>query len=103
MDRFIQFFASIINFVIVFIVHGFVLMKLWTWLIVPIFKIQAINFPEAIAIFIIVRYLQKTKNKSIFFEDNEVEQFELVMNNIVNTILSGLLFIALGWIIKQFI
>ena len=101
MEKLLPYVVSIINIIIHFIVNGFVLMKLWAWLIVPIFKIQAINFPEAIAIFIIARYLQKSN--LISDHNDKMEQFKRALNNILNTISNGSLVLVFGWIMKHFI
>lgn len=74
------------------LIKGFVLMKLWQWIIVPIFLQPAISFVQAIALSIFSTVLMSVPKK-----EANVDTLERVKISIV----VYLLILLMGWIVSK--
>ena len=79
--------------VVIPVLNGLVLTKLWEWFVMPIFHIRQIYLAEAIGFSLIAKYLQHTPPD----EDNSSFPYRLIAS-----ILNPLVALCFGWILHQF-
>lgn len=91
------------------IINGFVLSFLWKWFISPIFHIRNISFIEAMGIALIFHFLLQNKifsdkNKKKDKDENKRKALIMLFSIIfIQTILSPLIVLLMGWIIHLLI
>jgi len=90
-----QITAVVLSVVIFAIMGGFVLMKLWNWIIVPIFALNELTFIQAIALSVFVGYV---KAKGSPEEKNDKGWEEKLVVIFVYAIVLCSIFLLFGWI-----
>lgn len=78
------------------VLDGFVLTKLWSWFIVPIFHLNPLTLIQALGFSLVIRYLTKDILSKDFskFDSTEESWIKLIV-----LIIRPLLFLLLGFII----
>lgn len=71
--------------------RAFVLLKLWTWFVMPLFGLPALTIPYAIGLSLVV---------SLFFHSTAKKEDK---NFWVSAITSPLIALFIGWIVQMFI
>lgn len=97
MANFGKLIIVILIVIIEIIIKGFIIMKLWTWFIVPIFEINQLRIVEAIGIMLLVNYLNFKREKNN--RDNDFS--EELGTNIGFVIGTGIFILFSGWIIQS--
>lgn len=98
MEKFGKFITIVLIMIISSIVNGFVILKLWTWFIVPIFEIQPLRLIEAIGLMFLVNYLMIKQYKK-----TEKEEFwEKFISNLVFLIFYSAFTLFAGWLVNLF-
>lgn len=99
MENFGKFMAIVLAMIISPIINGFVIVKLWSWFIVPTFEIQSISIVEAIGLMFLVNYLKtnvEEKNEGNDFWGKFAYRIAFVVGMSCFALLSG-------WIVQMFI
>ena len=91
-------------FVITVLVKGFVLLKIWQWLIDPLFEITDINFIQAVAIAFVTGYFSFKVTIEKADEDvSEMKVLRQVLNNLKALLFSSFFILFVSWVISLFI
>lgn len=77
------------------ILDGYCFMILWGWFVVPTFGLPALTIPQAVGLGIIGALVTHQFNGSI----NEGNRWQFVLGAFANP----LIFLATGWLIKQWV
>ena len=80
------------------ILNGFVLVKLWSWFIVPTFGLPALSIPLAIGIALTAKFI--TQDLSTI---NNAKKEGSGWTPIVITFINPFLVLLVGWIVKCFV
>ena len=89
---------SAVILIISLLIKGFVFCKLYMWFIIPIFNFRNINLYESIGVIILIKHLF-TKNST---NENDVS-LKGYYTIIRSVLLSSLLSLLIGYIVKSFI
>ena len=88
-----KFFAGLFLFIVALMVRGWVVMKLWGWLIVPTFDLNPLRLIEALGLSLVVSLLTIQK-----IEPNEDD----ALTSAITGILFNLIFLLVGWVYTLF-
>ena len=99
MENFGKFIVVVLGMIIIPIIKGFVLSKLWLWFIVPIFQIQPLRVIEAIGIIFLINFIRLKRDKP----DDSEEFWVGFAYNIGFTIVMGCFALLFGWVVTLFI
>lgn len=58
MEKFGKFMAGLLMLIISTLLLGFVFLKLWHWLIMPVFDLKSINMIESIGIMFVIGFIK---------------------------------------------
>ncbi|MDB4984349.1 MAG: hypothetical protein JWM20_528 [Patescibacteria group bacterium] len=102
MEKFAQVVGIIcIAIVAIFIgttVNGLVLVKLWSWFVVPIFKLPVLNIPQALGLGLLISMLTKPDLSSLKKEEEKKEWYV----GLAKVIIAPLVTLLIGYIYLQF-
>lgn len=98
MENFGKFMTIVLAMIISPIVNGFVIMKLWTWFVVPTFEASPLRVVEAIGLMFLVNYLKAKRDK----EADKDKFWEQFATNIIYLILMAGFALLSGWIVQMF-
>ena len=94
-----KFFTTLIIGLISIITRGFVIMKLWTWFIVPMFSMQALTLVHAIGLSLVVGLLTSELKP----EDDDGENwFTKIITRFIFLVIVYAAVLFEGWIISLF-
>jgi hypothetical protein len=82
------------------LVGGFVVSTLWAWFVVPTFGIQPISIAQAIGLALVISAFKETKQDDA---DKYKTFFEKVAYIAIASIMSAVILLAMGWVVKLFI
>lgn len=99
MEAFGKFMTIVLTMIISTIINGYILSKLWVWIIVPTFLVSPLRLIEAIGIVILIGFIRIRKDTEV----NPDNFWEKWLENIIFLIITGSLYLLSGWIVKQFI
>lgn len=94
------FFVFVVSIVVGTIIQGYVLSLLWLWFIVPIFAIKSISIAQSIGLIIIAEFLTHQYQQSTLEKEQAID---LLKGSIKTLIITPLIMLAVGWIVKQFV
>ena len=97
MEAFGKFMAVLLILIISPIIHGFVIVKLWAWFIVPTFNTEPLRIVEAIGIMLLISYIKSKRT-----ETKDKDFWEELGKNIVFAIFIAIFALTAGWIISKF-
>lgn len=104
MDRFTKgmtlIILSMISIPISYILYGYTISTLWSWYIVPTFKLPPVSIPIAIGMWLIV---QLGTAKMYSKEEAEAEMWKPLLTRLGGSLLLPVLTLLAGYIILQFI
>jgi hypothetical protein len=91
-----NFFGVVVILLLTSLFNGFVLSKLWAWLIVTTFQVQSITLVQAIGISVLMNYmmLKRTRVK----EENDGFWAEMT-KDVSHAVLNGLFMLLFGYIV----
>lgn len=102
MNGFLEFvgglFLGMIGLFISAIVRGFVLVKMWTWFVVPYFNLPKISIPLAIGLSLLIGFLVVQTQPA-----SEKSPSEAFVRTIIVSILFSLISLFLAWIVSMFL
>lgn len=82
---------------------GFVLMQLWGWFIVPVFKLPALTLASAIGVMILSQFFLKLSLHKSSYECEDWEQFLVYLNDILSVyFVVPMVSLLMGWVVKYF-
>jgi len=79
------------------VLKGLVLVKLWSWFIVPVFGLPILSTPQAIGISLVIQYFVGVNNGT---KDNTREE---KVKGIINLFLMPIIALLLGFVVKLFL
>ena len=80
------------------IISGFALMKLWLWFIAPIFDMQPLRIPEAIGLMFVFMFIQHGKD-----EKSDKSFWDQLLSKIGEFIGKVIFVLLASWIVQLFI
>lgn len=93
-----KFFTWVTFLIIIIIVNGFVLSKLWYWFIVQTFDIKPITLIQAVGLSLIIGYLTMKKNMG----EDKKKDFSEIASDWFSIIIYNFMVLFLGYIISLF-
>jgi len=81
------------------LLNGFVLTKLWFWFINPIFGLALLTLPQAMGLSLIISFLT---HQIVDTEPKKESATTKIATSLVRLFITPLLFLLIGFIIKQF-
>lgn len=91
----LAFVGGFVLLIVSTVMSGLVLAQLWAWFLVPTLKLPLIGIPQALGISLTWGYL----NSALARDKHDDESFGWLL---FRSIVTGLLFLAFGFIFKQF-
>ena len=98
MENFGKFTFIILSLILLPLLNGFIVSKLYLWFIVPTFNMEPLRIVEAIGLSLIVKYMTTITKRS----DSETTFKDLVQDNLFQVIMA-LLILTIAWIVNLFI
>jgi hypothetical protein len=99
MEAFGKFMTAIILMILQLVIKGFVILKLWGWIVVPLFGAPILTYIQAVALVFVLQYLQLK-----FDSKAEPDKFwENVLANFIFVIIAALQALFFGYIISLFL
>lgn len=96
----IKIIVGLVSGVIIAVTNGFVLLKLWSWFLVPIFEINPITIVQAVALIFLINFLKYDISKLQNTEnDTEREYWARQINNFFTRILYAAVTLGFSYII----
>lgn len=92
-------FVAVISVVVSAVMTGWVLSVLWGWFIVPVFSVPHLSVGTAIGLSLVVDILVRQRKSS----SEKKELSDIIIEAVSYAILSPLLVLFIGWIVKLFI
>ena len=90
---------GVLMFIIVTLVKAWTLVQLWTWFVVPVFGLGALELPYAIGLNLIVVAILAKRPKAI----KEKEFWERYYLDVTFKITMSIFVLCLGWVVNLFI
>ena len=97
MENFGKFMTVLLTMIISAICAGFVLMQLWSWIIVPIFGFQLLSLSHSVGLSFFINFVLKGKSK-----EPDGDFWKSFVKNIINSLTIWVLSLLIGWIISFF-
>lgn len=85
-------------FIINLLMRGFVIMVLWNWFAVSIFKFNPLMMVEAMSIALFIGYLSAKPTKI-----EEGKEFEMLLDALLFTFVASIMALLGGWALTAFI
>jgi len=93
-------FTTILLWVYGYVLHGWVLTKLWAWFIVPTFALPALSLPAAIGVSVVVGFLT-THLSHADMAATPNTYIQSLITAFVFTTCTALLSLIGGWIVQM--
>jgi hypothetical protein len=98
MEKFGKFMTIILAAILSPIINGFVLLKLWTWFIIPIFHLEPLTLVQSIGLVFICNFILYQRNPK---EDKD-EFWNTILELIITTLSAAITALLCGWIVSLF-
>ena len=81
------------------VINGFVFARLWEWFAVPVFHVQMLSIAQSIGIVLLISYTHPGRRKI----DKEVNFWEKLNSDLSNSMITAIVALLLGWVVKFFL
>jgi 3-methyladenine DNA glycosylase AlkD len=95
-----KFVSGLVLFLIGVCINSFVLVKLWNWIITPLFGLDELVMGTAFALIVITAFFKPVNLN----EDKEgLELLEKLLKRVSFVIMKAIIFLGMGWLATNFI
>ena len=94
METFGKLMAAILSFIILTVIRGFVLLKLWEWFIIPLFNQAPLKLFDAIGLLVVLYFIRVKYDKTAETKTTKDTAIEIMF-----VIFICAYCLAFGWII----